>query len=138
MKARNAGEAKWAKRQARSHIDQRKREAHKTRVGYVHNNQKREFKAANSRSFIDLADFRDPLREHSCWKAIRLTCSSVNVAGNRYRFLSDAIFIPQHSWQSIYIAEVRSIEDPRRCIHTAATVVRLIALAVSTAYCKFL
>lgn len=41
MKARNAGEAKWAKRQARSHIEQRKREAFKTRVGYVHNNQKR-------------------------------------------------------------------------------------------------
>jgi pre-60S factor REI1 len=42
MKARNAGEAKWARQQARSHLDQRKKEAMKTRVGYVHNNQKRE------------------------------------------------------------------------------------------------
>lgn len=42
MKARNAGEAKWAKQQARSFKDQRAREAHKTRVGFVHNNQKRE------------------------------------------------------------------------------------------------
>jgi len=42
MKARNAGEAKWAKRQASSFKDIRARENHKTRIGYVHNNQKRE------------------------------------------------------------------------------------------------
>ncbi|OCF76624.1 pre-60S factor REI1 [Kwoniella mangroviensis CBS 8886] len=41
MKARNAGEAKWAKRQGRSFKDQRLKEQFKTKVGYVHNNQKR-------------------------------------------------------------------------------------------------
>ncbi|WWD07986.1 hypothetical protein V865_006096 [Kwoniella europaea PYCC6329] len=46
MKARNAGEAKWAKRQGRSFKDQRLKEQFKTKVGYVHNNQKH---------------FRDPL-----------------------------------------------------------------------------
>ena len=42
MKARNAGEAKWAKRQASTYKDQRCREAFKTRVGFVGNNQRRE------------------------------------------------------------------------------------------------
>ncbi|WWC67641.1 uncharacterized protein I206_101551 [Kwoniella pini CBS 10737] len=46
MKARNAGEAKWARRQGRSFKDQRIKENMKTRVGFVHNNQKH---------------FRDPL-----------------------------------------------------------------------------
>ncbi|WVW78779.1 hypothetical protein I302_100741 [Kwoniella bestiolae CBS 10118] len=46
MKARNAGEAKWAKRQGRSFKDQKYREQFKTRVGFTHNNQKH---------------FRDPL-----------------------------------------------------------------------------
>ncbi|ODN84867.1 hypothetical protein L202_00722 [Cryptococcus amylolentus CBS 6039] len=46
MKARNAGEAKWAKKQGRSFADQKFRELHKTRVGYIHNSQ---------------AHFRDPL-----------------------------------------------------------------------------
>ncbi|WWC59156.1 uncharacterized protein I303_101704 [Kwoniella dejecticola CBS 10117] len=46
MKARNAGEAKWAQRQGRSFNDQRVKEQYKTRVGFVHNNQKH---------------FRDPL-----------------------------------------------------------------------------
>jgi len=41
MKARNAGEARWAKKQGGSFIDQRRREAMKTRVGFVHNSQKR-------------------------------------------------------------------------------------------------
>ena len=41
MKARNAGEAKWAKRQASNFKEIRVRENHKTRIGYVHNNQKR-------------------------------------------------------------------------------------------------
>lgn len=43
MKARNAGEAKWARKQAGSYKDVRVREAFKTRVGYVHNNQKRAY-----------------------------------------------------------------------------------------------
>jgi pre-60S factor REI1 len=43
MKARNAGEAKWAKAQARNHKDQRVKEQHKTKVAYKHNSQKREF-----------------------------------------------------------------------------------------------
>jgi hypothetical protein len=42
VKARNAGEAKWAKKAGKSFRDQRTREDHKTRVGYVHNSQKRE------------------------------------------------------------------------------------------------
>ncbi|WVF70105.1 hypothetical protein IAT40_004893 [Kwoniella sp. CBS 6097] len=46
MKARNAGEAKWARRQGRSFKDQYVKEQHKTKVGFVHNNQKH---------------FRDPL-----------------------------------------------------------------------------
>ncbi|KAK8846717.1 hypothetical protein IAR55_005804 [Kwoniella newhampshirensis] len=50
MKARNAGEAKWARRQARSFHDQRSKELHKTKMGFVHNSQKH---------------FRDPLREPS-------------------------------------------------------------------------
>ncbi|WVQ78245.1 hypothetical protein IAT38_000328 [Cryptococcus sp. DSM 104549] len=46
MKARNAGEAKWAKKQGRSFMDQKMRELHKTKMGKVGNNQ---------------AHFRDPL-----------------------------------------------------------------------------
>ncbi|WRT65060.1 uncharacterized protein IL334_002002 [Kwoniella shivajii] len=46
MKARNAGEAKWARRQGRSFKDQRVKEDYKTKVGFVHNSQKH---------------FRDPL-----------------------------------------------------------------------------
>jgi hypothetical protein len=42
MKARNAGEARWAKNMAREGREWRAREAHKTRVGFVHNSQKRE------------------------------------------------------------------------------------------------
>jgi pre-60S factor REI1 len=42
MKARNAGEAKWAKKQGSSHLDQRKRADFKARIGAVGNNQKRE------------------------------------------------------------------------------------------------
>jgi pre-60S factor REI1 len=41
MKARNAGEARWAKREGRSFQDQKRRENFKTKVGFVHNNQKR-------------------------------------------------------------------------------------------------
>lgn len=41
VKARNAGEASWAKKQGRSFKDQRTREAHKTKVGFRNNNQKR-------------------------------------------------------------------------------------------------
>ncbi|WVQ97780.1 hypothetical protein IAU59_004894 [Kwoniella sp. CBS 9459] len=46
MKARNAGEAKWARRQGRSFKDQYVKEQYKTKIGFVHNNQKH---------------FRDPL-----------------------------------------------------------------------------
>lgn len=46
MKARNAGEAKWAKKQGRNFQDQSKREQFKTKIGYIHNSQKH---------------FRDPL-----------------------------------------------------------------------------
>ncbi|ADV20631.1 pre-60S factor REI1 [Cryptococcus gattii Ru294] len=46
MKARNAGEAKWAKKQGRNFQDQTKREQFKTKIGYIHNSQKH---------------FRDPL-----------------------------------------------------------------------------
>ena len=42
VKARNAGEAKWARKQGRSFNEQRRRTDHATRVGFVHNNQKRE------------------------------------------------------------------------------------------------
>ena len=61
MKARNAGEAKWAKKQGRSFKDQRVREAHKTRVGFVHNNQKRELQTPNIFNADIITDFRDPL-----------------------------------------------------------------------------
>lgn len=43
VKARNAGEAAWAKKQGRSFKDQRAREAFKTKVGFRNNNQKRMF-----------------------------------------------------------------------------------------------
>lgn len=43
MKARNAGEAKWAKKQAQGFHDQKARQLHKTKMGFKHNNQKREY-----------------------------------------------------------------------------------------------
>lgn len=52
MKARNAGEAKWARKQAGSFKDIRVREAFKTRIGYVHNNQKRESGVRSVRSAV--------------------------------------------------------------------------------------
>lgn len=42
MNARNAGEARWANKQAQGFRDQKAREAHKTKMGFKHNNQKRE------------------------------------------------------------------------------------------------
>lgn len=43
VKARNAGEAAWAKKQAGSHWESRKAEAQRSRVAMkVHNNQKRQ------------------------------------------------------------------------------------------------
>ncbi|GMK53662.1 hypothetical protein CspeluHIS016_0102480 [Cutaneotrichosporon spelunceum] len=39
VKARNAGEAKWAKKQGKSFKDQRTREHFRTKVGFRHNNQ---------------------------------------------------------------------------------------------------
>lgn len=41
VKARNAGEANWAKKQGRAFTDQRTREAFKTKVGFRNNSQKR-------------------------------------------------------------------------------------------------
>ena len=66
MKARNAGEAKWAKRQASNFKDIRVRENHKTRIGYVHNNQKRE-QSTHPRwaQANNVLDFRDPLCQSS-------------------------------------------------------------------------
>jgi hypothetical protein len=77
MKARNAGEAKWAKNMAKQNREWRAREAHKTRIGFVHNSQKREFclcdrerSVTSLRVFGSLTsvarpalgtDFRDPL-----------------------------------------------------------------------------
>ena len=64
MKARNAGEAKWAKKQASSFHDQKARQLHKTKMGFKHNNQKRELPACRSRCLkLTCLDFRDPLRE---------------------------------------------------------------------------
>lgn len=42
MKARNAGEARWARKEAQSFKDQRARQAHQTKMGFKHNNQKRQ------------------------------------------------------------------------------------------------
>jgi len=41
IKARNAGEAAWARRQGRSFKDQRVKEQMRTRVGFANNSQKR-------------------------------------------------------------------------------------------------
>ncbi|KAL7422134.1 pre-60S factor rei1 [Cryptotrichosporon argae] len=46
IKARNAGEAKWARKQGSAFHDQNRREQYKTKMGFKHNNQKH---------------FRDPL-----------------------------------------------------------------------------
>ena len=43
MKARNPGEAKWARAQARSFKDQKAKMHHQTRMGFKHNSQKREW-----------------------------------------------------------------------------------------------
>lgn len=43
MKARNAGEAKWARKQAQSFHDTKARQLHKTKMGFKHNSQKRKF-----------------------------------------------------------------------------------------------
>ncbi len=48
MKVRNAGEARWAKNMARQGREWRAREAFKTRVGFVHNSQKRELMRAGN------------------------------------------------------------------------------------------
>lgn len=45
VKARNAGEATWAKKQGKSFKDQRTREQFRTKVGFRNNNQKRGFRA---------------------------------------------------------------------------------------------
>ena len=55
IKARNAGEAKWARKQGRSFKDQRVKEALKTRVGFVHNSQKRESSVLLCQSDADSA-----------------------------------------------------------------------------------
>jgi pre-60S factor REI1 len=63
MKARNPGEAKWARAQARSHKDQRVKEQHKTKVAFKHNSQKRTFFSVTTSQKADDTDFRDPLRQ---------------------------------------------------------------------------
>ena len=57
MKARNAGEAKWAKKQAQGFHDQKARQLHKTKMGFKHNNQKRKF-----RTFTEPSHHADPSR----------------------------------------------------------------------------
>ncbi|TXT13459.1 hypothetical protein VHUM_00826 [Vanrija humicola] len=59
VKARNAGEATWAKKQAKAFKDQRTREDFKTKVGFRHNSQKRMF--SSCLPLLTFADFRDPL-----------------------------------------------------------------------------
>lgn len=70
MKARNAGEAKWAKKQGRNFQDQSKREQFKTKVGYIHNSQKRELLFEMYGQMLtffisSFLDFRDPLCKFS-------------------------------------------------------------------------
>jgi pre-60S factor REI1 len=43
IKARNAGEANWAKKAGRSYQDQKRRDNFRTKIGFKHNNQKREY-----------------------------------------------------------------------------------------------
>lgn len=43
MKARNAGEATWAKKQAKSFNELKVREQFRTKVGFRNNNQKRTY-----------------------------------------------------------------------------------------------
>lgn len=42
MRARNAGEAKWARKQGSSYLEQRKQSDFRRKIGFVANNQKRE------------------------------------------------------------------------------------------------
>lgn len=78
MRARNAGEATWAKKQARSHLDQKRREAFRTAVGYKHNNQKREWMQPNVNDLClrIRSDFRDPLREFETCRYRLIPCAS--------------------------------------------------------------
>jgi pre-60S factor REI1 len=43
IKARNAGEANWAKKAGRSYQDQKRRDDFRTKIGFKHNNQKRAY-----------------------------------------------------------------------------------------------
>jgi hypothetical protein len=64
MKARNAGEAKWARAQARSFKDQNAKRQHMTKVAFKHNSQKRASTYPChdiSGRELTLTDFRDPL-----------------------------------------------------------------------------
>lgn len=74
VKARNAGEAAWAKKQGRSFKDQRAREAFKTKVGFRNNNQKRKFPSQQS---LTTTDFRDPLRKFRAHIKLISQCSNV-------------------------------------------------------------
>jgi hypothetical protein len=64
MKARNAGEAKWARAEARSFKDMKARSNHFTRVAFKHNSMKRESKKVQWTIADDL-DFRDEMREYN-------------------------------------------------------------------------
>lgn len=63
MKARNPGEAKWARAQARSFKDQKAKMHHQTKMGYKHNSQKRESNLNTIFWMLTAVDFRDPLCE---------------------------------------------------------------------------
>jgi hypothetical protein len=66
MKARNAGEAKWARAEARSFKDMKARSQHFTRVAFKHNSMKRESKKVQW-TIADDIDFRDEMREWIDW-----------------------------------------------------------------------
>lgn len=66
MKARNPGEAKWAKAQARNHRDQRVKEQHKTKVGFKHNSMKRKsFAVFAERSLLTPQTFETRCVSHN-------------------------------------------------------------------------
>lgn len=81
VKARNAGEAAWAKKQGRSFKDQRAREAFKTKVGFRNNNQKR--MSYPVVSLLTGIDFRDPLCKFFTW--LLLTCSAITFSSTLMR-----------------------------------------------------
>lgn len=89
MKARNAGEAKWAKKMGRNFTDSKMRELHKTRVAFVHNSQKRQCCCRPCvRALTVCTDFRDPLCEfdsvHASAALTSVQCSDRALGGMPY------------------------------------------------------